>query len=747
MNSSIHSAKSDRSAVLFRCLLLICLAVVMTLSMPAVHAESVPLNQHWEYRWGDSPFKDDTPVWTIEADEAQWHPISFPSNPPGRDGRENIWYRTLIPEGDWRDPVLYIFSVDLIVEVYLEGERIYRYGQFDAQGKGRFEGWPWHMIPLPENASGKPLYFRVYSNYMDIGLWGEVKIMDRLELYQQVLKQSIDSLIITAFSLLIATLALLFALFKSGRLTLLALSLFSLANAGLALSKSPAKQLLFNHALMWEYIGACSYYLLPIALALMLLAWFGQQLQWLYRSLAGLFLVYLIGALGLSLMGVVSLANTYPPFDLLFALLVPTMLLGTLHQLTHANSEQRTLLLATATLTLLLLVDMAVAHGWIAWSRIPVGWGSLLFSLAVVALSLRHFIQTQHALGQLNLTLENRVAERTQELKILARREADRVRALEFGNRKRVLLDDLINEMEACSGIDQATDLMLQHMPKLCEPLPGGLYQLHNTHWTQVSHWNSADLPLALLQEETLPCNAQWKPFRIEYDEPRGGRQHVALLLVDLDSRNVNFDPLNPLTLQTLFTRAIERINLTLSKIVLQQALSRFSYEDALTGLNNRRYLDDMLSRETALAQRNHTPLAVMICDIDRFKQLNDTYGHAAGDEVLKRVAELIQSTFRETDVICRFGGEEFVVVMPSATLQDCHDRAEQLRLRMADQTFTYGKESMGRVTLSAGISALNTGSDTADALLRRADNALYQAKTGGRNRVIRADTDAERQA
>ncbi|MET4163284.1 diguanylate cyclase (GGDEF)-like protein [Marinobacterium sp. MBR-111] len=216
------------------------------------------------------------------------------------------------------------------------------------------------------------------------------------------------------------------------------------------------------------------------------------------------------------------------------------------------------------------------------------------------------------------------------------------------------------------------------------------------------------------------------------------------MLVVNLDSRNINFEQLNPLTLQNLFLRAVDRINLTLSKVVLQQALSRFSYEDALTGLNNRRFLDEMLSREVALAHRNHSPLTVMICDIDHFKRLNDTYGHAAGDEVLKSVARLLRTNFRETDIICRFGGEEFVVVMPAATLQDCQDRAEQLRASMASQTFTYGTEMIGPVTLSAGISALNPESDTADDLLRRADNALYQAKAGGRNRVISANTELQ---
>src|SRR5690554_702609 len=184
------------------------------------------------------------------------------------------------------------------------------------------------MIPLPDDAAGKPIHFRIFSNYMDIGLWGEAKVMDLLELYQQIIQSSIDKLIITLFSLLIAALALLFALFKTGRLALLGLSLFALASAGLAISNSQAKHLLLHNPLLWDYTGAGSYDLRPMALALMLQGGFGR-LQRVYRGWAVLFLFSFIGALPLSLIGVVSLANTYPLFDILFALLVPAMLLST----------------------------------------------------------------------------------------------------------------------------------------------------------------------------------------------------------------------------------------------------------------------------------------------------------------------------------------------------------------------------------------------------------------------------------
>lgn len=743
MNPAIHPAHTHRSANPAWHLLL-CFVCLLTFSIPALHAETIPLDQHWEYRWGDSPFKDDTPLWAIEPDAAQWQAIDFPSNPPGRNNRENIWYRTLIPQGDWRDPVLYIFSVDLIVEAYLDGKQIYHYGQFDTKGQGTFEGWPWHMISLPPDAAGKPIYFRVYSNYLDIGLWGEVKIMDRLKLYQQILHESIDGLLITTFSLLVAFLTLLFALLKTdSRRLLAALGLFSLASAGLAISGSQAKQLLIHQPLMWEYIGAGSYYLLPVALAMILQSWF-DRLQWLFRGLATLFTAYFIGALSLALAGVVSLANTYPVFDLLFALLVPIMLLGSMRLLPTANTDQRIMLFTTAAMTILLILDMAVAHNWIPWGRVPVGWGSLIFSLAIVMLSLRHFLHTQQAIIRLNTTLESRVTERTHELEMFAHREADRARALEFSSRKRAMLDDLVVELEQQEGIALAMDLFIARLPSLCNPISGGIYEQDAQHWRLIQGWGEIQLPQRQLSiGEAQPADTLSR-FLIQYDDPRKGRKQIAWLVLDLERQEANLEDLTPLTLHMLFTRAVERINLTLSKIVLQQALSRFSYEDALTGLNNRRYLDEMLSREIALAHRTQSPLALMICDIDHFKQLNDTHGHAAGDEVLKEVARWLRKTFRDTDIICRYGGEEFVVVMPAASMKDCHERSEQLRSNLETLTITLGTDTIGPATLSAGISALSANLNNADDLLRRADEALYQAKASGRNRIICTTDDTD---
>lgn len=157
---------------------------------------------------------------------------------------------------------------------------------------------------------------------------------------------------------------------------------------------------------------------------------------------------------------------------------------------------------------------------------------------------------------------------------------------------------------------------------------------------------------------------------------------------------------------------------------------------DPLTGLHNRRYLDSHLQVlfDRALARRR--PLSLMIVDIDRFKAINDRWGHDGGDAVLREFAARLRRNVRGIDLVCRFGGEEFVIVMPETDAAIAEMIAERVRVQIAQAPFTIGTSSID-VTASLGVAALSGSSDTVEALLKRADVALYDAKHGGRNRVV----------
>lgn len=161
--------------------------------------------------------------------------------------------------------------------------------------------------------------------------------------------------------------------------------------------------------------------------------------------------------------------------------------------------------------------------------------------------------------------------------------------------------------------------------------------------------------------------------------------------------------------------------------------ISELSRTDPLTRLANRRYFSERYSEFFSLARRQGHPLSVVMLDIDFFKHVNDTYGHAAGDKVLQAFGELLQNDCREEDLPARFGGEEFIVCLPHVDIQQAVAFSERVRQKIRAQDILQTGE---QITISAGVAGLNS-QDSQDELINRADKALYRAKTEGRNRVV----------
>lgn len=160
---------------------------------------------------------------------------------------------------------------------------------------------------------------------------------------------------------------------------------------------------------------------------------------------------------------------------------------------------------------------------------------------------------------------------------------------------------------------------------------------------------------------------------------------------------------------------------------------------DPLTGLYNRRYMEIMLNHELQRAERAGYPVCLIMMDIDHFKKLNDTYGHPAGDEVLRQLAALIKSQVRKADIACRYGGEEFLIILPETTLEIAAERAETLRQAFGNLIIVYDGRTM-QSNLSLGVAAFPEHARAPLQLIQAADSALYAAKTGGRNRVEMAE-------
>jgi len=181
---------------------------------------------------------------------------------------------------------------------------------------------------------------------------------------------------------------------------------------------------------------------------------------------------------------------------------------------------------------------------------------------------------------------------------------------------------------------------------------------------------------------------------------------------------------------------AMDRLQTQLIEIgLLQSQLREQAIRDALTNLFNRRYLEETLERELARAVREVYPLCIVMMDIDHFKDVNDTYGHEAGDLVLKTLAETVTKQSRQGDFVCRFGGEEFVLVMPNINIDVAKERVNSLHKSISSLYIPFGRFNLN-ITMSMGISWYPKHGETKEDLLRTADRALYTAKNTGRNRV-----------
>ncbi|MEN6319089.1 MAG: diguanylate cyclase [Syntrophaceae bacterium] len=218
------------------------------------------------------------------------------------------------------------------------------------------------------------------------------------------------------------------------------------------------------------------------------------------------------------------------------------------------------------------------------------------------------------------------------------------------------------------------------------------------------------------LQQKTSTKSTRINP---EYEEQPVG--------INVDTQQL------AITMADLFALAL--VNIKLRETLKQQAT-----RDPLTGLFNRRYLEETLNREISRADRHETPLGIIMVDLDHFRRFNNTFGHDAGDLVLQDLGKFLQNNIRTEDIACRYGGEEFTLILPGASLEITRKRAETLRHGVQHLQISYDGKLLDSITLSLGVAIFPDHGPTGEAVLQAADMALYSAKHAGRNRVEMAN-------
>jgi len=204
------------------------------------------------------------------------------------------------------------------------------------------------------------------------------------------------------------------------------------------------------------------------------------------------------------------------------------------------------------------------------------------------------------------------------------------------------------------------------------------------------------------------------------------------LVMIILDNSTPGMDQKHRQQLSSI----VERMILALSNIDLQEQLTYQALHDEITGFYNRRYLADYLPREIHRAERYHHNLSLIMLDVDYFKHFNDTYGHLLGDFILEKISALISSLLRKSDLSFRYGGEEFLLVLPETTLQEAKEKAETIRRAIHELSIVWQDQTLEKISISGGVSSFPELTQSSEELIQQADFALYQAKEDGRNQI-----------
>ncbi len=315
--------------------------------------------------------------------------------------------------------------------------------------------------------------------------------------------------------------------------------------------------------------------------------------------------------------------------------------------------------------------------------------------------------------------------------------------------------------LQGCRNVPEALDATRRTLMTLMPNCAGTIYLLRDSldHVEAEASWGehvTGNKPL-LLPEECWALrrnklhavdNVQEGTVCAHTVPPADGRIATTVCLpLGAQNQNLGFLALSregsgPIRRLDIAVAAAEQLSLALGNLNLRESLRQQSIRDALTGLYNRRYLEESLTRELSRCERRNQPLALMMLDMDHFKTFNDTHGHEGGDLLLANFGRLLQSHCRFEDIACRYGGEEFTLILPEADLDIARERAESIRVAVQAMTVNHLHRTIGGVTVSIGLAMYPAHASDGNRLKQMADAALYQAKREGRNRVEVAVVD-----
>jgi len=344
------------------------------------------------------------------------------------------------------------------------------------------------------------------------------------------------------------------------------------------------------------------------------------------------------------------------------------------------------------------------------------------------------------------------------ELKESYKKLNEGIQALQDKNEQISLLVEMSDIMLACSSQKELCHVMKKYCQRMLHFASGYLYVMHpskNYLETAVS-WGSPNTPETMFTPDDCWAIRLGKMHQVGSSHNElicnhvsvSGEKILSFICIPLMAQNDIYGllyleiPQEPATefsqnQQLLITAFSELTALAFANVRLRENLRYQSMRDPLTGLYNRRYLEDFLLKQTHQSERTKSSISLLMLDLDHFKKINDTYGHDAGDVALKELGKILQEDIRVGDVAARYGGEEFIVAFYNTDEKTSKARAENIRQAVSGLQIKYGAQEVGPLTISIGISIYPTHGRTSTELIEAADKALYFAKANGRNKIV----------
>ena len=330
-------------------------------------------------------------------------------------------------------------------------------------------------------------------------------------------------------------------------------------------------------------------------------------------------------------------------------------------------------------------------------------------------------------------------------------------------------LGEVTQLFQACKSLEEICKVARNRLQAISSDLSGALYLTSTTgeYLETVMSWGAMEPDEDIFSPDDCWALRCGRPYMVDclddliacpHTHVEAGDWHLCLPLIangeafgilyfcggPRDNRTLANTALTSQKKLMFYVAFAETLAMALANIRLREALQNQAIRDPLTKLFNRRYLQETMPRELKRVNRAEEPLSLVMVDIDHFKQFNDTYGHDAGDEALKSVAELLQNRTRAEDIACRLGGEEFALVYPGMSADVAISRVESIRQEVEAYEISHLGKTLKPVTVSAGIAVFPSHGTDYQSLMRAADQALYQSKKAGRNRVTLVESRAQ---